>query len=427
MCGYPAPSPYPRPYRVVSVNSGVLSLAWDVSIMLVLILLAINVIALLYASATLIMPEVTAGSLESVYIFTIVPELALIFTISGTFATTVYFLLVFATVLFMYFHFTLSDGKGVVRLLTLPLSSVLARLRSKNRWTMVAQLFLALTFFQVLYVMLLNAYDVSTPAPADLSTAQWRVLFDLANASVYEEIVSRLALIGLPMFAGSILIRWLNRRASTGERAQYARSRRRYLLSSFRYLWGGSVDRKSPKAVFSSAAVLSVFSAVMFGAAHIRGWGDWKFVPALVAGFALAYAFLRGGFLAAVLLHFATDYFSATALIIQGDTTLEVLLSVLLLAVLVLGAGFFLYYCVYFINLIGERSPKARRGAPVSSAPFGGAGGWQGQTGYRTPEQSGHSGGRAGLMFAAPCPNCGWPESLYADGKLKCSKCGREP
>lgn len=428
VCGLPSPLYTDRSQQVRQGNASTLSIIWNVSMILMLVLLVINIASLVYASATMVMPELVAGSLQEQPIFIIFPTLAALFYLTGTTTILTYFILILAAIFFIYIHLAISDGKGVLRLIASPITSVLPRLRSKNRWTMVAQLFLAVTFFQFAYIVLLQGLGVQTNAPPGLTNEPtWLLMFDLANASVYEEIISRVALIGLPMFIGSILVRSMSLRYRDANMQVDARRDRRYLAGSLRYLVGGNVDRRSPKPVVKTGLILGVISAFFFGIAH-SGWGDWKLFPAFVAGLALGYAFLRGGFVAAVLLHFAVDYLSAAAVLVQEDASLTAFLSILLLVLLFIGVGFLLYYVIYGFNLIMELFAGRRQSVPL---PFPAAAGDSVQptdlmrvgAGLRGAQS--YPGDPQVTSFAAVCPYCSWPESRFVDGKLVCINCGK--
>ncbi len=422
-CGYPSPLIPVYQYPPRRAQSGVLSLAWDVSMILVMVLLLINLAVLIYVSYAAVLPELTAGSLPKWPIYTIMPSLRPIFFFEGPVQVTIYFFFILVVLLLAYAHFALSDGKSLVRLLTSPLPNLMPRLRSRNRWTMVAQLFLATTFFQVAYILALNAVGIDTPAPPREMPDVWYDMFGLANASVYEEIASRIALIGLPLFIGSLILRLLKTRGGSSTVMEY-RDRRRFMLGSFRYLIGGNVSRKSPARVLVPALGLLLFSSLMFGLAHASGWGDWKVFPAFVAGLALGYVFLRGGFLAAVTLHFATDYMAATIILIGEDIALQMFFSLFIIVLLIFGAGYFLYYIIYASNLVRERFLAA--GPAAAPAGIGRGESWGQEVQAAPPQAKWPPGPNQGGFFATACPNCGWPEAAYAEGRLRCTRCGKE-
>lgn len=113
--------------------------------------------------------------------------------------------------------------------------------------------------------------------------------FYVSLAPLIEEIGFRLILIGIPLFA------LYSRRTS----AKYF----------FKCLWSPkNLDiHDSKKAIF-----LIVFVGVLFGFAHIasaESWTEGKFAQATAGGIILGWVYLRFGFVASLLIHWATNYF----------------------------------------------------------------------------------------------------------------------
>ena len=113
--------------------------------------------------------------------------------------------------------------------------------------------------------------------------------FYVSLAPLIEEIGFRFVLVGIPLFA--------------------LYSRRTSVKYFFKCLWSprnlGIHDSK--KAIF-----LIVFVGVLFGFAHIafaESWSDGKFAQATVGGIILGWVYLRFGFVASLLIHWATNYF----------------------------------------------------------------------------------------------------------------------
>ena len=383
-----------------------LTVFWTLGMILMLLIFSICLFALIYSGATLVFPALQAGLLDRFPMLTIFPQLEVLFWLEGSATVMVYFALIVAVLLSMYIWLAAREGGDLARLLASPLSAILPRLRSKNRWVMVAQLFLAVQFFQLVYTFLVMAAGIPVTGPPGQPTEKWELLLGLAEAPVYEEIVSRVALIGLPMFIVSITIRAVNPIRRDVSSASAARGGGSHVFGSFRYLWGGTVNRRSPTLVLLSASALSVISAVFFSAAH-SNYGDWKLLPTFVAGLALAYAYLRGGLFASILLHFSVNMFSGAVLLAEENLILLLVLGAITLAIVVIGTGFFAYYCVYAANLISERLalPDVQRPPPLNIPVSGFPG---------IPQ------------FTTVCPYCGWHESAYINGRLKCMNCGRE-
>jgi len=110
----------------------------------------------------------------------------------------------------------------------------------------------------------------------------------ITTAPILEEIGFRVILIGIPIFL------LYSHRASA--------------KLFFKSLWNPSANLPitNPK----KAITLVVIVAVMFGAAHILSdqWNNGKFAQATMAGIILGWVYYRYGFVAALLIHWATNY-----------------------------------------------------------------------------------------------------------------------
>ena len=141
-------------------------------------------------------------------------------------------------------------------------------------------LFAVLYAWEVIFLIVLQSAGVEINGLPDRETWVW--MYELLEASVWEEVITRMLLIGLPM----VLIAMIFDKEEKG---------------SWRYLFGGfAIDRK--------VLVLIFFSATIFAAAHINSWGWWKFIPTFAFGLITGYLFSRYGMYATVLMHFLTDY-----------------------------------------------------------------------------------------------------------------------
>ena len=113
--------------------------------------------------------------------------------------------------------------------------------------------------------------------------------FYVSLAPLIEEFGFRFLLIGIPLFA--------------------LYSRRTSVKYFIRCLWNpDSLDiHDSTKAI-----LLIIFVGVLFGFAHIafgESWSEGKFAQATAGGIILGWVYLRYGFVASLLIHWATNYF----------------------------------------------------------------------------------------------------------------------
>ncbi|MFA5771809.1 MAG: CPBP family intramembrane glutamic endopeptidase [Thermoplasmata archaeon] len=165
-------------------------------------------------------------------------------------------------------------------------------IESKNSYILVSQLFIATISFSIAYLYLLQSFGTQIVSPDFKTFTLWEFLFGMMNASVYEEIISRVILIGIPLLVVHLAVR------------QNKYKIRKYLLGG-----GFEIDRLS---IF-----LIILSSTIFGAAHVLyGWDWYKFPEAFIIGIAFGYLFLKKGLHTSILLHFAVDYSSALPMIL---------------------------------------------------------------------------------------------------------------
>ncbi len=107
-------------------------------------------------------------------------------------------------------------------------------------------------------------------------------------APVVEEVGFRIILIGIPLFL------FYSHRASA--------------KLFFKSLWNPSANL--PITDSKKAIILVVVVAVFFGAAHIISdqWSEGKFAQAMMSGIIIGWVYYRYGFVASLLIHWATNY-----------------------------------------------------------------------------------------------------------------------
>ena len=282
------------------------------------------------------------------------------------------------------------------------------------------------------------------PDPSFLQEApQWYILFSLLNAPVYEELVFRALMIGVPLMFGSLYVRAIG--IAKG-RLPAGTTRGAYLAGSLRYLLGGGMSRKSPRAVLLPASLFLLASSIVFGLAHGPGYGDWKIAPVAVAGLAMGYLFLRHGLHVAIMFHFATDAFIATYEFVGGSSSLGIAMNLGFFLLLFPGAGFFAYYLLYSGRLARDvlrPTSPARPGTPIAAPPPG-APAWGPAPAPYAPVAPWGAAPRPAPPSPVPpgyapttrppgygtspveyrCPRCAWVEAAYEGGHFRCLRCG---
>ncbi len=366
--------------------------------------LAFLVLALftLVYGTQIVAPEIVNVS-YSLYI--VVPLIISIVTIGGHLLLAYYYIIVIAIVASAAWFLIRGIG-GFVKELTMKAES-----RRHSQIFDVCGLLFAVLFFNTAVVMLiaLAGGDVNVPGQ-DLDL--WEMLFVLANASVWEELVSRVLLVGVPLvFIDAI--------------------RKRHDRKAHAYFLGGGFT------IGLAEVALLLVSSTVFGLAHFAGgWGAWKVVPTAVAGLAFGYLFLRHGLAAAIVLHFGFDYLQMPMTVFESFS-IELLTGISILLWLLLGLVMFTYYASRVLEFVsrtklleprprlvsvpwtyGGYTPHPQWGGsrPIPGTPPG----WS----YLPPAPAAPIPAPPASGWAYVCPVCGYTEARWAAGKFQCLRCG---
>ena len=126
-------------------------------------------------------------------------------------------------------------------------------------------------------------FDIELTVPDIDSLGMYASMFLLADAGVWEELITRVLIIGVPLFLIAL-----------------ARNKEK----PWSFLLGG-------KGVDKISLILVVIAALVFGYGHESGWGLAKVIPAFIFGLAAGYLYIEYGLYASILMHFVNDYLSA--------------------------------------------------------------------------------------------------------------------
>ncbi len=153
----------------------------------------------------------------------------------------------------------------------------------------------------------------------------------MADAAVWEEVIVRMAFIGVPMAVLALC----------------------HLRKDFwKYLLGGfGMSRLS--------VVLILVSALVFGFGHLSGWGFWKVLPTTITGIALGYLYVRFGIHVSIAFHFLVDYM---AILIDGPTA--ILMNLIMILIIIASIP-----CLFDIFRRLRILPKALREMPAVIPP----------------------------------------------------------
>ena len=196
----------------------------------------------------------------------------------------------------------------------------------------MAVLFAALFAVEFAMILILNALGIETDSPGERPVWEW--MFDLLQASVWEEVITRFLYLGLPATVIYYIIKKEGRSP-------------KWLLGGF------GIDKVSIVFIF--------FSAFMFGAGHLNSWGLWKFIPTFLFGLIAGYLYCKYGIYATICMHFLTDYMQADSWLLgTGSSTL--LTGLALFAIGLLGIPFIWVYLKRgALCLSGQLSSSRRR------------------------------------------------------------------
>lgn len=355
--------------------------------LLLLVEVAINVAILIWGSS-LVLPN-TSGKYYP--LFFIVPFLITFAEIEGPLFAAYFIMLVVAI--------TASFGWMVYRSRSTFVQELMGRKPEKGHSPayVISTLFFAVIFINIAYYAVLTLLGVRVNTPDFTTPDLWKQIVSLASASVWEEIITRVMFIGIPLLAYGLL-------------TKKAKNYRRYFL-------GGGFELGRPELV------LLVFSAAMFGMAHFFNWDLFKVLPTFISGLVLGYLFLRVGLFAAILLHFFIDYLAMPVNVWPGDDV-TILVGLLTLACIAMGAVYFIYYSNLAFTFITGKKIELERSVPVSIAPTYEPPSNQVPEMPRYPVQGPVQMPRPAFGFV--CRNCGNTEARYSDGALYCMRCGQK-
>lgn len=218
-------------------------------------------------------------------------------------------------------------------------------LSESNGLFVIARLFCVTVLVAELVAIIATLAGDPPQIPQGLADASDLSLFiGLAHASVWEELVTRVLLLGLPLLLVHV--------AGRGRPEQ---SPLRYLLGS-----GHTLD--------GTALAFLLFSSAVFGIAHLPAWNLWKLPSAAVSGIAMGYLFLRYGLVASITFHFLTDYLLASTYLFADARGYLGILEVCLYVLMVVGVAQAGRYLFVLMEVVRARAVPPYLGGPPPRA-----------------------------------------------------------
>jgi len=245
-------------------------------------------------------------------LFLITPEVVVFATISGQ-SLMLFFIFLIVTITISYILITSGSAIEISR-------EIFSGARGRHSAILtIGGLFFAMFFLTQIFYLGVTAGGAEPTIP-EFDYDLWERIYLFAKASVWEEIISRVLLIGIPLLVVYVF---------------FTLDKEKKRIIDF-FLGG-----KFEFGYVESGLVL--FSAAMFAIAHISGWDLWKTVPTFVTGICFGYLFLRIGFHAAVIFHFSFDFLSIPTEFV-GESAILIPLGIIILLWLAAGAIFLIYY-----------------------------------------------------------------------------------
>jgi hypothetical protein len=299
-----------------------------IAILCYFILILLSVL-LIFPSLTLVLPELLNTSWT---FFIITPYMIPVFCFKGIFLL-IYYSFVVSAILLSFGYMIKKEGKEALFLYSKFFEKTKQNI---NSFFLIPQMFLGLVFFDYVYNYIIEFTGAAPKTPSFGTTPLWNLMFSLSNASVHEEIVSRILLIGLPLLIVDLF--------------------RRRKIKIRKYFLGGNLN------IDRTTVFLIIFSSLIFSYAHVFGWDFYKILPVFVTGLALGYLFLKKGIYACIILHFSFNYPSVLLRVFEklpemNMITVPVLffLSVLIVSWVVACPFYFVKYFYKMVNGISRK------------------------------------------------------------------------
>ncbi len=374
------------------------------AMLIYLVHMVITLIILVYGVG-IVLPEIVNHEYG---LYVVLVEIITVVTLSGD-MLGVYYLFLVAAILASALYWFMTGLGGFFKELVTKANS-----RKHSSIFEVCGLMFAVLFINYLVVFITEITSGPIPIPTE-DADLWELLFLLANASVWEELVTRVLLIGVPLLVFDVARRRLRNRKTS-------------------YLLGGGFSFGVPETI------LVLASATIFGAAHVPAWGLWKFFPSAVAGAALGYLFLKHGLASAIMLHFAFDYLSMPIMVFD-NLGAALILGIGIIIWLGFGAIMAGYYSMRILefltgrtyfegrsHLVGAPFPLATTPPPAPEWRWGPIPAQDPMASRRPPEKTAEPPGTptwtGGFGFSYVCPVCGNREARWIEGRYQCLRCG---
>ncbi|MEM0136758.1 MAG: CPBP family glutamic-type intramembrane protease, partial [Thermoplasmatales archaeon] len=208
------------------------------------------------------------------------------------------------------------------------------------------------------------------------------------NAGLYEELISRVIYIGIPLF---VYYAWSSHGKQSPSRPEK--------MPWYRSIWGGGYKFGKPEIT------VLIISSLIFGFAHVTSWDLSKVPQAALGGLFLGVLYLRFGLYADVLFHFSIDSPSLLMPLGEGDPLASGFTNAFITGVIVIALVGGVIVLVAYILQARTMLKERRRGQKIQPVNERG-----------NPESN---------KYALVCKKCGSTRVTFIyDDFYRCDDCG---
>ena len=255
-------------------------------------------------------------------------------------------------------------------------------------------LIMAMTVISLIIQVVIPALFGQTSHVLPMDEERWQILYSIAEPPVWEELISRVLLLGIPLLVIDLVLNAVDKK--------YERKPLR------RYILGGGFSFGAKEIIFL------LISSALFGYAHFSGWDAYKIIPAAIAGLAMGYMFLKYGLYASISFHAINNMIGLSTYLYDG-IGYAVIVGIISLLMLLLGIPYLVNYTYKLAKWISKsiENPKGAVPQPLSAEPA---------QPEEEPEQEVQNISRPGTI-GFRCKNCGNDSAVFENGELVCTRC----
>lgn len=256
-------------------------------------------------------------------------------------------------------------------------------------------LIMAMVVVSMIVQIVIPALLGQTSHVLPMDEERWQILYSIAEPPVWEELISRVLLLGIPLLVIDFVLNAVDKK--------YERKPLK------RYILGGGFSFGAKEIIFL------LISSALFGYAHFSGWDAYKIIPAMIAGIAMGYMFLKYGLYASISFHAINNMIGLSTYMYTG-VGYTLLIGIISLLMLLLGIPYLVNYTYKLAKWISKSIEKPKGAVPQPSAA-------EYSPPEEEPEQEVQTISVSGTI-GFRCKNCGNDSAVFENGELVCTKCG---